>query len=95
LSWYGLFKGDTDQGQELTMTDTIDHELDYRGLSCPLPVLKAQKAFVGFSAGAVVLVLATDPAAPRDFAQFCEHHGHFLLEQQDVGEHFEILLKKK
>ena len=41
--------------------------LDVRGLICPLPVLKANKALRGLPAGGRLVVLATDPASARDF----------------------------
>ena len=41
------------------MSETI---LDVKGLTCPLPVLKANKALRGMAGGARLTVLATDPA---------------------------------
>ena len=58
------------------MTDTT---LDVQGLSCPLPVLKANKALRGMAPGATLTVLATDPAATKDFAAYSEETGHELL----------------
>ena len=49
-----------------------DETLDVRGLMCPLPVLKARKALKRLGPGAVLTVLATDPAAVIDFKHFCE-----------------------
>jgi tRNA 2-thiouridine synthesizing protein A len=54
--------------------------LDVRGLACPLPVLKANKALRALAPGARLEVLATDPAAPADFAAFAAETGHALLE---------------
>ena len=53
--------------------------LDVQGLSCPLPVLKANKALRGMPPGATLTVLATDPASAKDFAAFSEETGHELL----------------
>jgi len=47
-----------------------DH-LDTRGLKCPLPVLKARKRLKEMPPGAVLTVLADDPAAIIDFPHFC------------------------
>ncbi len=55
------------------------HKLDARDLVCPMPVLKARKALKALPPGAVLEVLATDPAAPIDFEVFCETNGHRLL----------------
>ncbi|MCB9957090.1 MAG: sulfurtransferase TusA family protein [Rhodospirillaceae bacterium] len=58
--------------------DDPDLVLDARGLKCPLPVLKARKRLNGLASGAVLTVLASDPAARKDFAAFCEAAGHAL-----------------
>lgn len=58
-------------------------QLDARDLICPIPVLKARKALNSLPPGAVLEVLATDPAAPKDFAAFCEATGNRLLETGD------------
>ncbi len=53
--------------------------LDVRGLNCPLPVLKARKALRSVAPGAVLTVLATDPAAAIDFRHFCETGPYELV----------------
>ena len=51
---------------------------DYRGLKCPLPVLKARRALAQLSTGEVIEFLADDPASPLDMSHFCEAEGHQL-----------------
>lgn len=70
-------------------------ELDTRGLNCPLPVLKAQKAIRAMAAGERLLVLATDPKAPADFVQFCEAAGHRLIESLERQDHFAVVIEKR
>ena len=70
-------------------------ELDTRGLNCPLPVLKAQKAMRGLETGARLLVRATDPKAPADFVQFCEATGHVLVENALADDHFVVVIEKR
>ena len=50
--------------------------IDARGLSCPLPVLKLNKALKTLPGGAEVILLATDSAALRDIPAYCASHGH-------------------
>jgi tRNA 2-thiouridine synthesizing protein A len=50
--------------------------VDARGLNCPLPVLKAEKAIAGLRSGAALTVLATDPMAKVDIPLFCRQNGH-------------------
>ncbi|TCS60355.1 sulfurtransferase TusA family protein [Varunaivibrio sulfuroxidans] len=54
--------------------------LDVKDLSCPLPVLKANRQVKEMMAGDTLEILATDPGAPLDFKAFCETTGHKLLE---------------
>eukprot|EP01031_Cornospumella_fuschlensis_P047756 gene47755-58505_t len=44
-------------------------------MTCPLPVLKANKALRGLAPGARLAVLATDPAAVKDFQAYAEDVG--------------------
>ncbi|WP_108258533.1 sulfurtransferase TusA family protein [Mangrovicoccus ximenensis] len=55
-----------------------DHDLDARGLICPLPVLKARKRLQGMASGQVLRMIATDPAAVIDVPFFCSEAGHEL-----------------
>jgi tRNA 2-thiouridine synthesizing protein A len=69
-------------------------ELDARGLSCPLPVLKARKRLQAMAPGSRLRVLATDPKAPGDFRLWCAESGHRLLEQSQDGEVFVLVLER-
>ena len=68
--------------------------LDVKGLACPLPVLRANKAMRPLAAGDQLTVLATDPQAPADFVNFCETTGHILLRSDEVDGVFTIVLRK-
>lgn len=60
--------------------------LDVRGLKCPLPVLKARKAITGIPVGALLEVLATDPAAMLDFRHYARQSGHTLVVAEEGAE---------
>ena len=72
---------------------TIDQVLDTKGLSCPLPVLRAKKAIRALGPGKVLQVLATDPGAVQDFAAFCKATGHELLASTVEGDVFTFVIK--
>ncbi len=55
------------------------HELDVRGLKCPLPVLKARRAMREVPVGEMLTVITSDPRAPDDFVHFCMTTGHQLM----------------
>ena len=54
--------------------------LDAKGLSCPLPVLKARRALRDMRPGQTLEVLTNDPGALTEFPAFCRSAGHELLE---------------
>lgn len=74
------------------MSETL---LDVQGLSCPLPVLKANKALRGLVPGARLLVLATDPATLQDFPAFCQETGHVLLSVTEEGGAYRFVLQRR
>lgn len=54
--------------------------LDCRGMRCPLPVITLARRLSAWPVGAVVRVLADDPAAANDIPAWCR-----LREQEFVG----------
>lgn len=74
------------------MTETV---LDLKGLSCPLPVLRANKALRAMAAGARLRVLATDPASVKDFQAYSAQTGHALVAFSEDRGTFSFVLQKK
>ncbi|NOT70364.1 MAG: sulfurtransferase TusA family protein [Hyphomicrobium sp.] len=68
--------------------------LDTSGLSCPIPILKAKKALSAMAPGATLQVVATDPAAPKDFVAFCKATGNVLIESVTRGDTFVFLIQR-
>ena len=54
---------------------------DLHGLRCPMPSLRTKKALTQMSAGQILKVITTDPAAVDDLAVFTQQTGHRLLAQ--------------
>ena len=75
------------------MNETSDI-IDAIGLLCPLPVLKARKRLMSLAEGAVLELLADDPAAIVDVPHFCAEAGHALIEQREVNGHQSYLIRK-
>lgn len=72
-----------------------DVELEARGLICPLPVLRARKALRPLAPGAVLRLLADDPAARIDVPHFCAEQGHVFLGEAALAEGaFAFLIRK-
>jgi len=53
--------------------------LDVKGLGCPVPILRANRAVKEMIPGDTLEVLATDSDAPQDFEIFCNTTGHKFL----------------
>ncbi|MDR2688773.1 MAG: sulfurtransferase TusA family protein [Azoarcus sp.] len=74
----------------------FDREVDARGLSCPLPILRLKKALAELENGQIVRVLATDPASVKDFEAFTRQTGHELLRQEEKPDQvFEFFIQHK
>lgn len=68
--------------------------IDARGLKCPLPVLRLQKALRGLESGAEVTLLADDPMAVIDVPHFCGEAGHEHLSLTEDGQGQRHLVRK-
>ena len=55
-------------------------ELDLRGLRCPLPALRTERALRGMQPGDRLSVLSDDPLAAIDIPHLCREGGHQLIE---------------
>ena len=73
----------------------VDKELDVKGLTCPMPLLKAKKTLNDMEAGAVLRVLATDPGSERDFEVFARQSGNTLIDSSNSDGVYCYYLRKK
>lgn len=74
------------------MSETV---LDVKGMSCPLPVLRANRSLRGMAPGERLRVLATDRAAVADFQAFCRETGHALLATSEENGVFSFLIRRR
>ncbi|MED5619707.1 sulfurtransferase TusA family protein [Ideonella sp. BN130291] len=72
-----------------------DRELDTRGLTCPLPILKAKKALADMASGQILKVVATDPGSMRDFQAFARQTGNDLVEQTTQADEYIHFLRRR
>ncbi|HSD97891.1 MAG: sulfurtransferase TusA family protein [Sulfuricaulis sp.] len=72
-----------------------DHELDVRGVNCPVPVMRMRKELETMTSGQTLRVLASDPGSVRDINAYVKSSGDTLLESKKTPEgDFEFLLKR-
>lgn len=73
----------------------IDKELDARGLSCPLPILKTKKSLADMASGQVLKVISTDSGSVKDMEAFANQTGNELISQAEEKGEYIFLMKKK
>lgn len=79
------------------MTEEVaaDEVLDAKGLTCPMPILKAKKAITKLGTGTKLKVLSTDPGSVKDFEAFSRRTGHKLLHSSEDDGVYVFVLEKK
>ena len=75
------------------MTD-FTRQLDFRGLRCPLPVLRAKQALDDMNSGETLRIVATDPASVKNIQAFIGITGDELVEVREEDGKFYYLIKK-
>jgi tRNA 2-thiouridine synthesizing protein A len=78
-----------------TDTDKFDREVDARGLSCPLPILRAKKALADMPSGQILKIVSTDPGSVRDFQAFARQTGNALVGQSTLGKLYLHYLQRR
>ena len=73
-------------------TETL---LDLRGLACPMPVLKANRALRDMPPGAKLRILATDRASVADFQSYCRETGHALIAFTDTAGVLSFMIRRR
>ena len=70
-------------------------EIDARGLSCPLPILRTKKALSDMRSGEVLRILATDTGAVKDFQAFAKQTGNVLVSHLVADDVYTFLMRKR
>jgi tRNA 2-thiouridine synthesizing protein A len=70
------------------------HTLNVRGLTCPVPLLRAKKQLAAMRAGDVLEVIATDPDTRTDFAAFCDGVTCVLLSASEEERVYRFLIRR-
>lgn len=73
------------------MQVNIDHTLDAKGLSCPMPIVKTKQYMSKLKSGEVLEVLTTDSGSAADLKAWAASSGeHYIktIENQGVYKHY-------
>lgn len=69
----------------------VDVQLDCKGLSCPMPIVRTKKAMDQLELGQVLEVQATDPGSLADMQSWAKSIGHQYLgtnQEDEVLKHY-------
>jgi tRNA 2-thiouridine synthesizing protein A len=71
-----------------------DIVVDAKGLSCPMPIVKAKKGIDSLEKGQLMELQATDKGSLMDFQAWVKQTNHELLETKEEDGVFTFVVKK-
>jgi tRNA 2-thiouridine synthesizing protein A len=72
----------------------IAKTLDYKGLACPMPVVKISQQIGTVSVGEVIEVHTTDPGSLADFPAWAKTTGQLIVETKQEPGLIKIFVKR-
>jgi tRNA 2-thiouridine synthesizing protein A len=72
----------------------VDKTVDYKGLFCPMPIVKIAGAIKEIEVGHVLEMLADDPGSKADMAAWAKQTRHELLETREEGGVFKFYVRR-
>lgn len=76
------------------MSDTPKLSLDFKGLLCPMPVVKIAQAIKQVEVGELVEAVATDPGVMADIPAWTRSTGHELVSLEKQEKVFKFVVKR-
>ncbi len=74
---------------------TVVRTLDYKGLACPMPIVKISQEVGKVSIGDVLEVHTTDPGSLADFPAWAKTTGQAVLEMRQEPGLIRIFVKRQ
>ena len=71
-----------------------DKTLDAKGLSCPMPLLKARKTIDELEIGQILEIIGTDEGSKVDLPGWCKRVGHSYLGVKEEANCYKFYIKK-
>lgn len=76
------------------MSDVAKLSLDFKGLLCPMPVVKIAQAIKQVQIGELVEAVATDPGVMADIPAWTRSTGHELVTLEKQDKVFKFVVKR-
>jgi len=73
---------------------SVTKTLDFKGLPCPMPVVKISQEIGSIGIGDVVEVLTTDPGSLSDFPAWAKTSGNEIVETKQEPDGIRIYVKR-
>ncbi|GMT50224.1 MAG: transcriptional regulator [bacterium] len=71
-----------------------EHELDCRGLNCPMPVIKTKQAMDALKSEEILKMMATDPGSAKDMNSWARQTGNTILASKESQSEFTFYIQK-
>jgi TusA-related sulfurtransferase len=72
----------------------VDKTVDYKGLFCPMPIVKVSKDIKEIEVGQVLEMLADDPGSKPDMEAWVKQTGHEMVDTQEEGGVFKFYVRR-
>ena len=76
------------------MSDTPKLSLDFKGLLCPMPVVKIAQAMKQIQVGEIVEAIATDPGVTADIPAWARTSGNELISMEKQEKVYKFVVKR-
>ena len=76
------------------MTDTAKLTLDFKGLLCPMPVVKIAQAVKQVQVGDLIEAVATDPGVMADIPAWARTTGNELVTLEKREKDFRFVVRR-
>lgn len=71
-----------------------DIVVDAKGLSCPMPIVRAKKAIDGLHSGQIMQLETTDKGSKNDFQSWVKQTNHELLKMEEDEGVYRFFVRK-
>ena len=72
----------------------VDKTVDYKGLFCPMPIVRVSKAIKEVEVGQALEMLADDPGSKPDMEAWARQTGHELLNVVEESGVFKFYVRR-
>jgi tRNA 2-thiouridine synthesizing protein A len=80
--------------KESKMSDTPKFSLDFKGLLCPMPVVKLAQALKQVQVGELVEAVATDPGVMADIPAWARTSGNEVVSLEKQDKVFKFIVRR-